>query len=60
MITLEKMDLPVTVTLSSGDWDVIQGLLTQQMNCGRKPYTDTLARMRKAIITARDKVENVR
>ncbi len=61
MTHVQRMDRPISITLKSADWDMIQGLVTQERNnvkaeCfdaeheGRKPYLDTLERVRLELI----------
>lgn len=55
MTHLQRMDRPVSITLPSADWDVIQGLITGERNMVRNErtrpeYLKTLERMRREII----------
>lgn len=61
MTHTERMDRPISITLTDGDWCIIQGLLTKEWSSvkaecfdleheGRKPYIETLERMRQTII----------
>lgn len=55
MTHVERMERPVSITLPSADWDVIQGLLTSERNTIRNErmrpeYLKTLERIRREII----------
>ena len=66
MTQLEKMEIPVAVTMPSGNWDVIQGLLVREIIRAedRLPmnlrYLENLRRMRESVIQAQDKAEKRR
>lgn len=58
MTQIQKMEIPVTVTLKNADWWVIQGLLTAEWskigkeagwNTDRQSYYETLTNMRREI-----------
>jgi hypothetical protein len=56
------MATPVTVTLESGDWDVIQGFVTGEwskvrLDKDRAPYTENLGKIRRAISEAQERQE---
>jgi len=58
--TLAKMDKPVSVTFTSGDWDVVAGLLMGEIyrikDIGhRRDYCENLRNMRRLIFQAQDK-----
>lgn len=59
MTHCERMDQPIAITLTDGDWLVIQGLLTREWSDVRKErdnpplraaYFETLTRIRQTII----------
>lgn len=61
MTHIQRMERPISIALTDGDWCVIQGLLTKERNSvknecfdaeheGRKSYIDTLERLRQTII----------
>lgn len=55
MTHIERMAKPVTITFASGNWDIIQGLLTREINhvrddSNRAPYLATLDAMKQKII----------
>jgi len=39
MTQIQRMDRPVSITLPSADWDIIQGLLTGERNAVRDEGT---------------------
>lgn len=58
MTHLQKMEIPVTVTLKNADWWIVQGLLTGEWskiktelewNPDRASYFETLTHMRQEI-----------
>tara|TARA_R110000868_G_scaffold64453_8_gene193504 strand:- start:967 stop:1146 length:180 start_codon:yes stop_codon:yes gene_type:complete len=56
MTHIERLANPVAITLPSGDWDIIQGLLTWEINhvrddANRAAYLKTLEAMKHKIIT---------
>lgn len=55
MTHVQRMERPVSITMPSADWDVIQGLITSERNMVRNErtrpdYLKTLERMRLEII----------
>lgn len=60
MTQLDRTFKPVTVTLPSGDWDWIQGLITSklldiQQDHGRIPFTRRLEMVRRVLIEAQER-----
>jgi hypothetical protein len=66
MTNLQKLEAPVTLTLTAGHWDIIHGLVTKewaevaaQQRAGgctdRSKYLETLMNMRRMILKAQEK-----
>ncbi len=57
MTQLEKLDVKRTVVLTCGELDILTGLLTREwwevkQDHARKPYCETIERLRQTIIKA--------
>jgi len=59
MTTLQKLEKPVTITLKSGDLDILAGLLIGEWQIvrheDRAPYAENLLRIRREIFKAQEK-----
>jgi hypothetical protein len=66
MTHLQKLEFPISLTLTAGNWDIIHGLVTKEwaevgrqqraIDCtDRSKYLETLMNIRRAILKAQEK-----